>query len=297
MPFDFTIKQTRVSRGGRPVRDMSPQAARIEAQRLQQSLSEHAWDTIEILTQAGVLSTEQLRPIVSHRTLTRSYAPKRIIDRLPHTRTEMETAFTEHGLPFTEKTNLYTLGPVGIELALMRSQTPPVTGFVSYRLTRVMHDVCVNEIMLRMAVFASERGWKALWAGTNEATLYNADGTRQLLEPDAMLILKRSGTAPRRFMIEYHNEDHRTRAERKIDKYVNVCEINADRWQAAWATPTFPPVLAVFAKRIVGEGYQDKLNECAAPVHFYGKLFRGVLKNSLEKWANFTTQQNEMIWE
>ncbi|MCP4358990.1 MAG: hypothetical protein GY796_13300 [Chloroflexi bacterium] len=242
------------------------------------------------------MSTEQLHEDASYWTL-RKYARLRIIDVIPFARTEMRAAFEAHALPFTEYTKLYTLGPVGVELAKSRYDGTPLSGYLGYGLTRVMHDICVSETVLQLAKFASERGWIPSWEGLNEATLYSADGSRQLLEPDAMLLLEQKGKAPLRFLIEYHNEDHRTRAERKVDKYRNVCMINSSRWQTAWETDAFPPVLAVFRKKIVGYGYRDKLATLeASPVCFYGKLFVGVLKNNLTEWMNFTTRQRESIW-
>ena len=50
---------------------------------------------------------------------------------------------------------------------------------------------------------------------------------------------------------------------------------------------TFPPVLVVFLKAIVGTGYQNatqgnkKLN-CT----YYGKTLKSVLEGNLEEWAN-----------
>ncbi|MCP4426618.1 MAG: hypothetical protein GY803_19160 [Chloroflexi bacterium] len=295
----YNKKKRKITRrAGRRVKEMTPQAAKTEAQRLLPFVTPHLWEVIDILAQAGVLSVEQLSFIVSYKTLSRDYAPQRIVDRLPYTHTELKAAFTAHGFAYTaKKTNLYALGPVGVELALLRPDNiQPVTGFMAYTLTRVMHDVCLNESMLRLSDFAIEHGWDPYWDGPNQAALYSADGSRQLLAPDAKLTVKR-GAETRHFLVEYHNEDHRTRAERKIDKYINVGEINAACWQEAWDTDTFPPVLAVFAKRIVGEGYRDKLKGRNAPVYFYGKLLEGVLSNSLEIWANFTTRQKETIWE
>ncbi|MCP4424778.1 MAG: hypothetical protein GY803_09820 [Chloroflexi bacterium] len=278
---------------------MSPQMARSEAQRLLAGgISQHLVDTIDTLAQAGVMSTEQLENDVSHWTQLK-YSRARILDTLPFARDELEAAFADHRLAFTERTRLYALGPVGIEI--VREKWPDiksVSGYLGFGLTRVMHDVCVSETVLRIAKYASERGWIPRWDGVNVAALYSVDGTRQLLEPDAALYLTHAEHPPRRLLIEFHNEDHRTRAERKVDKYRNVCLTNADRWQAAWDTDTFPPVLAVFAKRIVGEGYRDKLAALeAGPVRFYGKLFSGVLQDNLAEWMNFTIRQKETIWE
>ncbi len=251
---------------------------------------------IELLAQSGVLSTEQLGFLVASSTLARKYAPKRIVDKLPFTRSEIESAFQSLGLQHSDETRFYVLGPVGAELATMRPGKTPVTGHLAYTLTRVMHDVVLNGIVLHIYRFADQGGWRVDWSGTNEGALYNADFSHKILEPDALVTLHRDDEEPLRFCVEYHNEDHRTRAERKVDKYEAVRANNEKLWQAQWETDTFPRVLAVFAKRIVGEGYRDKIKETPVGVQFYGKLLEGVLDDNLEEWANFTTGKREAFF-
>ena len=110
-----------------------------------------------------------------------------------------------------------------------------------------------------------------------------------------MLLILRQGEEQRLFCIEYHNEDHRTRAERKIDKYEIVCMSNERAWQEQWDTYEFPKVLTVFNKPIVGEGYQDKLKAEPGKVQFYGKLLKGVLQNNLSAWVSLNARQKESI--
>jgi hypothetical protein len=54
-------------------------------------------------------------------------------------------------------------------------------------------------------------------------------------------------------------------------------------------------VLAVFRKRIVGEGYRDKLEVEEVGVQFYGKLLRGVMQDNLAGWVNFTRGEKETL--
>ena len=294
---DVTV--TTKKRGGRPsaLADMSPQMARHEADKLLvQGLSQHAWQVIELLAQSGVLSDQQLSFVAAPATLAKKYAPRRIIDRLPFSTAELEPVFREYGMPFKNDTRLYVLGPVGAELAQRRSGKPPVTGHLAYTLTRIMHDVVLNEIVMRLYRFADERGWRVSWKGTNDGALYNIDYSRKILEPDALLVFEQDGKDPLYFCVEYHNEDKRSRAERKVDKYEAVRTNNEKLWRTQWETDRFPHVLAVFAKRIVGEGYRDKIKTVPVGVQFYGKLLSGVLQDNLEEWANFTTGKREKIF-
>ena len=276
---------------------MSPQLARSEAQRLlTQGLSEQAWNVISVLAQCGVMSSEQLLLTAAPSTLKKKYKPRRIIDRLPFARAALQSAYQEHGLPFDQELQLYALGPVGVELAQLRFGTSPVTGYLAYPLERIMHDIIANEIVLRIRRFAFSRGWQTGISGTNNGALYSADYSHKILEPDVLLTLKKEGEESRQFCLEYHNEDFRTRAERKVDKYENVRLSNANIWQTTWETDAFPCVLAVFGKHIVGEGYRDKLKDNpSVGVQFYGKALEGVLQDNLAEWIHLNSGQRETI--
>ena len=185
-----TPHKKRHKRGGRPPRlsDMSRQAIDAEVQKLlDQNPSDHLWDVVDILAPNGVLSTEQLRFLVSYWTLRDTYVPRRVVDRLPFTHEEIREILSEYDLPVGEHPSLYALGPVGIELAKRRDLIP-LTGYQAYPLRRVMHDVALNEIVLRLADFADQQGWSVEWRGTNDDALYNADHAHKILEPDLLLM-------------------------------------------------------------------------------------------------------------
>lgn len=78
-----------------------------------------------------------------------------------------------------------------------------------------MHDVILNEIVLRVMTYAESQGWEAQWWGTHTAGSMDSE-KQEVLEPDALLVLKREGQE-QAFCVEYHhNEDKVTRAERKF---------------------------------------------------------------------------------
>ena len=286
-------------RGGRPPKksgELSRSAIDTEVQRLlDRNPSDHLWGVVDILAANGVLSTEQLGAFVSYWTLRDTYGPRRVLDRLPFTKAEVSAALDEYGLPVGKHPGLYALGPVGLELARRRDLTP-LGGYAAYPLRRVLHDVVLNEIVLHLAAFAQEQGWEVAWRGTNDAALYNGDKSHKILEPDLLLILGK-GEEKRLFCLEYHNEDHRTRAERKVDKYEIVQISHASEWQEQWETDAFPAVLAVFHKNIVGQGYRDKLAGVERPrVRYFGKHLDGVLQDNLAEWINLITAQRQNIW-
>ena len=289
-------------RPGRPAtyEELSPQAINAIVNRLfaSSNLSQHAEHVIEFLAHGGVMSSDQLGFLVATSTLNK-YAEKdkRIVDRLPFSATELQPIFAEHGLAFTEEeTGLYVLGPVGLEIARRRLEMTPVTGHMAYRLERIMHDVITNEIVLRLHHFCEAQEWRVAITGTNSGALWNADYSHKILEPDALVTVQKASEEPRLFCIEYHNEDWRTRAERKVDKYELVRVNNEKIWQINWETDTFPAVLVVFKNRIVGEGYRDKLETEQVGVQFYGKLLPGIMQDNLAEWVNFTRGERETLF-
>ncbi len=250
-------------------------------------LSPTAWHVIDILAQTGVATLAQLH--VS-RSVMLKYGRAFIVSRLqipPRVvRDELNTL-----LPGSR---LYTLGPVGVELAKMRGLTPS-TGHMAYPLARVMHDVILTEILLRISRHAAGQGWSVTWLGTAEAALFEEGRTREILEPDALLRLTRDGHE-RLFAVEYHNEDKRSRAERKVDQYETVAAVHAAEWMAQWETDAFPALLAVFRRDIVGKGYVDKLAGMQPQVRYYGKLLNGVLQDNLDEWLNLSTRTKENLF-
>jgi hypothetical protein len=276
---------------------LSPQEVRAIADQMERKrLSEHARHVIDLLGHGGVMSDEQLGFLVAASTLE-DYASveKLILEKLPFTPSELTVAFQAHGLPCGNEPRLYVLSQVGLELAERRLEMKPISGHLSYRLERILHDVIVNEIVLRLYRLAIAHSWRVSLSGTSDGALYNADFSHKILEPDALITLKKPDGEPSLFCIEYHNEDKRTRAERKVDRYENVRLNNAAIWQEAWEIETFPRVLAIFSKPIVGEGYRDKLKANPVGTQFYGKSLDGVLQDNLAEWVNMKSGQREAI--
>lgn len=275
--------------------DLTPsQANKLAHMILAGGLSSNAWQMLDRLAMGGVLGTWQLcQPALSARSI-RKYASQYLITRLPFQSVQLMAAFQEYGLPFAPETSLYILGPVGLEIVKMRHEAAPLTGYLAYPLRRVMHDVLANEIVLRIATSAQAYGWQATWLSKYEATL-TVDG-QALLEPDGMLRL-RKGDIVRLFCLEYHNEDHQTRAWHKVMLYERVFH-KTDLWQAHWDTDEFPKILAVFAKEIVGKGYRATLKEYGKTFgQYYGKFLAGVLADQVTEWLHLGGEVRENLLE
>ncbi len=290
-----TSEQTSHRTGRRPKNvDMNSAQVKAEAARLLTiGLTLEAWRVLDWLSVGGVMSVTQLQ--YTPRAL-RSLAQNRLIDRVPFPTKTIAEAFTHDGIPYRspEETQLYVLGPVGLEILKTRHPYPLPTGHLSYTLPRLMHDVILNEIVLRVMTYAESQGWEAQWWGTHTARLMDAE-KQEVLEPDALLVLKREGRE-RAFCVEYHhNEDKVTRAEMKVRKYRRAFE--GQLWMNAWNLDTFPIVLAVFDQKIVGTGYQDALQASRTEVRVLGKLLKGVVDGKLEEWADFTTNTRVPLLE
>ncbi len=292
--IDLTLSQPKKHTSGRRPsfsEENSTHHIKQEATRLlTRGLSPQMWKVLDWLSVAGVLCAGQLK--IFPRTLQR-YVKTRLLDRLPYSAVELLPEFRRYNLPYTDaETHLYVLGPVGLEIVSRRHPYPSLTGYLSYPLARIMHDVILNEIVMRLATFASGLGWQITWMGTNSATLFDAEKTREILEPDALLIFQKDDQE-QRFCLEYHNEDKRTRAEKKVYKYHAAYE--AGTWRQQWDTDTFPSVLAVFEKKIVGVGYKSVLKGRKTNVTFCGKLLAGVLQDNLAEWSVFATGERLTI--
>lgn len=275
---------------------LTPAQIKAEASRLLAiGIPNEAWRVLDWLSVGGVMSVAQLE--LKARSL-RQYAKPRLIDRLPYPIQITADEFERNQLTFTDpkETQLYTLGPVGLEVIKDRHPYPPLSGnYLSYQLPRVMHDVILNEIVLRLIVYAESLGWEAIWRGTNSARLVHPESKQEILEPDALLVFTRAAQV-RAFCIEFHHhEDKQTRAELKIKNYQAAYE--SGLWQAQWELDTFPAVLPVFVEKIVGTGYLNTLRERRSNVVYFGKLLTGVLQNNLAEWANFITNEKSTIFD
>ena len=272
---------------------MTPQQARIEAQNLLQAgLSQAALNTLDLLMVAGVLPAHRL-PSAS-RTL-RDYQRQRLLDRLPFTTPEMQDTFDAYGLSYPEgRLVIYTLGPVGAEIVHIRHGVQPPSGYLAYTLERVMHDIVMNEVILTIADQAISHDWTPVWVSKYEATLYSPDRKAALLEPDGMLRLKR-GDEELVYLFEYHNEDKATRARKKVNRYQSARD-KRDLWFDQWEVETFPPLLAVFRRPVIGRGYAERVEEGGVQVQIYGRTLESALSEGFSTWYCFNRRQREPVF-
>ncbi len=280
----------------------SPHQAKAEARRiLSAGLSPQAWRTIDLLSAGGVFSAGRLSSLgMSQRSLQR-LARTRILERLIQDGDELRQSLETFGLDGDQRlvqdgeelrSVLYMLGPVGIEIATQRHDVPPPSGYQGYSLSRVMHDVITNEIVLRLADAIGTRGWTVEWLGKYEGALTDKTQKQVILEPDA-LIRFRKGDEERAFLVEYHNEDKQSRAALKVEKY--EAAFNEGNWRLRWEVETFPPVLVVFWQPIVGIGYQNAVSGKNLKCAYYGKMLKAIIEGKLDEWKNISTDKKENI--
>lgn len=267
------------------VQPMSDQAARAEAGRLLQlGLSVHLERALTLLYSAGVLPAYRLP--VDERTL-RKYHHLRLLDRLPYLSREIQEAYQSYDLPVPSGSLLlYTLGPVGREIVKERFGHPAPGGYLNMPLTRLMHDLAVNELIFRLADLA--RGNAAFrWMSKYEATLWK-DG-QPVLEPDALFFVQR-GEVQEAYLLEYHNEqDRRSRAEDKILQYQKALQSNL--WSQQWEVETFPPVLVVYRDASVAKGYHESLRAYPSQIRFYGASLQRVFGEAWREWFDLQNRQ------
>jgi hypothetical protein len=278
-----TISHESFSPGPRP-RDQQNDTLHLAAR-----LTPQINRALDWLAMGGVLSAQQLS--IPGRTL-RYHRKNRLLERLFIPAAEMDS-FIEFFGQGEDQCALYCLGVEGEQIARQRWSFAPLTGYLAYTPSRVLHDLILNEIVLRLASAAREAGWRTFWAGTNAAEIRN--GSEQLIEPDALLILEK-GSERKLFAIEYHNEeDKRQRAFEKVRRYERARE-RPEAWMSAWQVETFPPVLAVFRDNAVGLGYRDAARELNARGAYYGKALEGIAKGSLREWLNVASGNRESIF-
>lgn len=260
--------------------------------RVMRSLSPRMQRAIDTLSMGGVTTAAQLN--ISLRLL-KHYVHLTLLDRVSIFHQSQDEWVRLFDIDRRELTHLkfFCLGPLGEQIARQRFSFAPLTGYLAYTPSRILHDLILNETVFRMAEAARQAGWRTFWAGTNAAEIRN--GSEQLIEPDALLILEK-GEERKAFAIEYHNEDDkRQRAFDKVRRYERARE-KAVLWMSAWQVETFPPVLAVFRDTAVGLGYRDAVRELNAKGTYYGKALDGVSKNMLQEWLNITSGNRESIF-
>ena len=283
---------SKVGGGRRPaaLSSMTPQQIKNEAAAvMRQGLSSQAWQVLDLLFAGGVMTADQLG--MTTRTLRR-YANRRIIARYIWPSKNIVHELEEYGLP-VENGKLYTLGIVGAEIASIRHGKKPSAEYLAYRFERVLRRVIVNEIVLRIAAEAESHGWDMVWTAKQEARLFRDDDL--ILEPDAFIRLER-GDEEFPLLLEVHHENKRRRAIQKVHEYEYAWESNL--WQEGWDVNSFPPILAVFQDKVVGEGYQDGIRQ-ASPVrcNYYGRLLEGIWeKGGMDSWFHINAQRKGNVF-
>ncbi len=262
------------------IQPMTPQAAQAEAWRiLQTGLSGHLETTLTLLYSAGVLPASRLP--INERTV-RKYHQQRLLDRLPYLGREIKAIYQEYGLPAPDVSLLYTLGPVGREIVKERFGHPAPGGYLNMPLTRVMHDLALNEIIFCLADLAKE-GVAFEWVSKYEATLWK--NNQPMLEPDALVRIKH-GEREDVYLLEYHNEeDRRGRAGEKVRQYEKA--LQSGLWRDQWEVETFPPILAVYRDKSVAKGYNDEITANPGKVVFYGRSLAGFFQDDPHVWYDF----------
>lgn len=276
-----TINTQSFTRRKKPVPLMTSAQARTEASRLVAGgLSVKTWRILDLLAAGGVLSSTHL-PELTDRSM-RNLCEMRVFERIAREPGELEEQLARLGVKGMGR-YFYMLGPVGMEIAAMRHGGVPVNGYQAFTTEHVLHDVMANEVVFRLAELLASRGWAVEWIGRAECRLVDDKG-KVFLEPDALLRINKDGRESA-FLLQYHSEDWQTHAALLVDRYERA--FSETDWQEMWEVETFPPVLAVFEKAIVGAGYQAatkdrrKLN-CV----FYGKTLAAALDGKLDEWVN-----------
>ena len=287
------------SQKGRLVRvePMSRQRAKIEAlAELEKGLSDQAWQVLDLLYVGGVMTVNQLG--IPKRTLQR-YAQQRLLTRYPQDAVKVEEKLAELGVPKVDigEGFLYVLGAVGREIAEMRHGHEPADNYLAMPITRALHDVITNEIVLTLARRAAENGYTTEWVSRHETSLYREE--KRLLEPDGMIRVFKDDDLEREnehvYLIEYHNEgQRRTRGEDKAYKYYSAEYHYEKIWRDTWKIDTFPPLLAVFRFDSVAAGYQQGLDELESPEDYpviYGKNIKSLLAGDLDTWRRVVSSR------
>lgn len=292
----FTGKRTIVNtsasarRKRLPDQELTPQQAKSQASRLTRGgLSTRTWRVFDLLATAGVLSASRTS-LIPARTM-RDWCDQHLFARLPIDPLEAQGYFAAIGIQ-EKKPILYTLGLAGVEIAALRFGVTPPSGYDTYSQSRVMHDIAVNEIVLRLAETLDARGWTVEWLSKYEGVLSDKN-EKFILEPDAV-IRARKGEQDIAFAIEYHNEDWKTRAFGKVMKYEKAAA--EGNWFEQWEVETFPQVLAVFHHAIVGAGYKAAAKKSSnLRARYYGKKFSTVLEGKLDDWINVANNEVETL--
>lgn len=235
------------------------------------------YNTISLLGTTGVLLEEQLLSLahISKRTLRR-YRKQGTIDLVP----------TPHTLQkLLNAKRIWALGPVGLQLAKLHFDLVP-TGYLESKVDNITHDVLCNYVYVEILKAAEKEGATALLKSRYEIALKDFRN-QQILQPDAMIILRSEGTETP-FLVEYHHEDSSVRAPGKVKKYEYV--YTDVSWEEQWNLTTFPPILIVTTHKAPAVGYKNDIEERSQGVGVRCRYLVKSLKSFLEE------TQSPLVW-
>ncbi len=286
-----TINTQSFTRRKKPGPLMTPAQARMEASRLAAGgLSAKTWRILDLLATGGVLPSNHL-PELTDRSM-RNLCAMRIFERVARERDELEEQFARLGVKGMER-YLYMLGPVGMEIAASRHGVVPINGYQAFTTAHVLRDVMANEVVFRLGELLASRGWAVEWVGRAECRLVDNKGAA-LLKPDALIRIRKDGPGGggATFLLQYHNEDWSTHGALMVERYERA--FSDANWQECWEVESFPPVLVVFERPIVGAGYQSA-TKSNRKLHctYYGKTLKALLKGMLDEWTNISAEMKK----
>jgi len=296
MAIDLMQTTVKSKQPGRPAK--RPSLTAYQAKQIaQKMLSGHeitpsAERILDLLGNAGVLTAGQIAQLVggiSPRSLQR-YQVKHLVDRLPADLAVLVTkGFSDQIDP---SLRVYTLGMVGVEIMKINlGEGKYVTpSYYGGQRSALIHDLIVNEVVVRLRTAAAQRGCGALWFSKQEATVLDENKTA-VLQPDALVVITKG--RHRRFLaIEVHNEDHGNRVPDKIRRYERVYK--GGRWVEKWkaGSDESVAVITVFTVPIVGQTYAEQVGKEAANLNlsYLGKSWESVVNSDdqdIALWGDY----------
>jgi hypothetical protein len=303
---------------GRPIKrpPMTEKAAKKEAARLmaEKPPSPELHRIVLALANGGVLTEAQIMEHcqVKDRVIC-TYVQRHFLNKVP-LREDVRTRLTNVFGKSRHVVKVCTLGVLGRAIAPYLTDAHIPSGYIDVKVDRVTHDVFCNEVALRLIRAAERRGFAVKWRNKYSCTVKEAKKVGYdrhnkqdiyewvpILEPDALLELRKDGYLwP--FLIEYHNEDYKARAETKVDLYERICEKQKWEWSRAWGFDWFPTVLCVFTHRAPGYGYlaamlkrQGAGAQANQPeIHWHGKRLAQLLRQEdpFANWIDLISRQS-----
>lgn len=278
--------------GGRSpaVEALSRQKAQSLAEAVaRRGLSPEAWHTLDQLYYGGIMTIEQIG--LARRTL-RNYAKARLIARYGYSPKEVIRELGERFL-VVDDGQLYTLGPVGMELMTIRHGVRPTLYYLAYPFERILTALILNEIIRRIEAEARQHDWKVVRYSFEQAQLHREE--RVIFSPSALISLEQ-GDQQRFFALEYHDETHGRQAWRKVQHYEDANQ--SGLWEEKWLGENFPVVLAVFRNNHVGAGYTAAIDDMrSVATAFYGRSLEGLLTDGdLGSWVNIEKNRRGNIF-